>query len=204
MAASPPRMPVPSQAPSDAKLVQAVNEMVFQVKQTVATTTSVATSHQTTQPSTYAVRDPPTTQIPRVAPTEAGASRPRAYGSSHSHISRQDWTCSPEWPVFPSEGTTIRWTRLEAEPKWKAVEPLSLSEIEASARQVVGRASEVAADYYLQCLDGIRSRIQDDFRWCSREVQTVRQSAANFRQPEPVPRLMGQIQCLWDQDAVRQ
>ena len=59
VAASPPRMPAPHQAPSDAKLAQAVTDMVFQVKQTVATTPSVATSHHTSQSNTYAMRDAP-------------------------------------------------------------------------------------------------------------------------------------------------
>lgn len=56
----------------------------------------------------------------------------------------------------------------------------------------------MAANCLLQCLDTIRTRMQEDFRRCSGEVQAVRQSAANFGPPEPVQRLMGQMQSLWE------
>ncbi len=121
VAASLPRLLSPSQTPSDAKLAQAVNEMVFQMKQTVATTPSMVTSHKKRQSNTCAVSDHPTTRIPRVAST--GASRPRASGSSHSRLSRRDQSNSPERSAFLSEGATIRWTRSEPEPRWKAIEP---------------------------------------------------------------------------------
>lgn len=73
--------------------------------------------------------------------------------------------------------------------------------METSAQQVV---KGVVADYILQCLDVVRSRIQDEFRRCTRDVQTARQSAANYGQPETVQHLMGQTQCLWDRDAIQQ
>ncbi len=84
---SPPRTLVPRQASSDAKLTQVVTDMVFQVKKTVATTPSISTSHQTSQSSAYAPRDPPTTRIPMVVSTEAGTSKPWTSSSSHSRAS---------------------------------------------------------------------------------------------------------------------
>ncbi len=83
--ASPPMMTAPRQAPSDAKLAQAVTNMVIQVRQTVAPTLTVTSNQCDSQASAYTQRDPPSMRIPRVTTTKS--SQPQASGSSHSRAS---------------------------------------------------------------------------------------------------------------------
>ncbi len=80
--ASPPR----TLASSDAKLAQAITDIVLQVRKTVATTPSVVTSHQGSQASVCTPRGPPTTQIPRVTTT----------AMSHK---QQPFPCQPARPI---------------------------------------------------------------------------------------------------------
>ncbi len=68
--ASPPRTSAPHQEPSDAKLAQAVTDMVLQIRQTVATTSSITSSQCDSQASEHSPRGPPPIRIPRVTAIE--------------------------------------------------------------------------------------------------------------------------------------
>ncbi len=130
MPASPPKTTAPRQASSNAKLAQALRDTVFQVRQTVATTSTVTANQCDSQASGYTTTDPPSMRIPRVTTVES--SQPRASGSSQPRASRKDRSWSPWAPVFPAEESTILWTTANAQPRWRAEEPESLQNMEAS------------------------------------------------------------------------
>ncbi len=69
--ASPPKTTAPHHAPSNNKLAQAVTDMVFQVRQTMATTSTVTSSQCDSQASRYTTRDPLSMRIARVRTTES-------------------------------------------------------------------------------------------------------------------------------------
>ncbi len=59
--------------------------------------------------------------------------------------------------------------------------------MKGSTQLVVKAASGVAADYLMQCLDAIWSKVRDEFRQCTRDVQIIRQSAATCIQARVSP-----------------
>ncbi len=76
--------------------------------------------------------------------------------------------------------------------------------METSVRQLAAGATDVAAECMLQYLDSFRSRLNEDLRLCTQEIQGARRSAAAFGPPGPVQHVMGQIQGLWERVGVRQ
>ncbi len=158
--ASPPRTTTPRQVPSSTKVAEAVTNMVIQVRQTGASTSTVTSDQRDSQASGYTTRDLPSIRISRVTVVESD--QLRASSSGHSQASHRDESQSTRQPVFPAEDTTIRWTAPNAQPRWRAEEPESLAAMEASVRQVAGGATDVAAGCMLQYLGRLRTRLDDD------------------------------------------
>ncbi len=192
----------PRQVPSSAKVAEAVTNMVIQVRQTGASTSTVTSDQRDSQASGSTTRDLLSTRIPRMAVVESDP--PWASSSGHSRSIHRDLSQSTRQPVFPAEDITIRWTTPNAQPRWRAEELESLEAMETSVRQIAAGATDVAAGCMLQYLDRLRTRLDDDLQFCMRELQGARKSAAKFGPPGPVQHLMGQIQGLWERLGVHQ
>ncbi len=79
-----------------------------------------------------------------------------------------------------------------------------MAAVETSVRKVAGGATDVAAGSLIPFLERLRTRLDDDLHFCTRELQSTRTSASRFGPPGPVQHLMGQVQSLWDRAGVRQ
>ncbi len=69
--ASPPKTTAPRQVPSSAKVAQAVTNMVIQVRQTGAPTSTVTSDQRDSQASGYITRDLLAMLIPKVTATDS-------------------------------------------------------------------------------------------------------------------------------------
>ena len=86
--ASPPKTTAPRQVPSRAQVTEAVTNIVMQVRQNGALTSTVTSGQRDSQASGSTTRDLPSIRIPRVTSTEADP--PRAASSSHGRSSHRD------------------------------------------------------------------------------------------------------------------
>ena len=162
--ASPPRTTAPRQVPSHAQVDKAITNMVMQIRQTGAPTSTVTSSQRDSQASGTDTGHTSLTQIPRVPTTKSDP--PQASGSSHSRSSHRDRTRSHRQPVFPAHETTILWTAPGAQPRWRDEEPESLEDIEESIRHVAGGATDVATEPLIRIVAGIRAQMDEGLQQC--------------------------------------
>ncbi len=194
--ASPPRTVAPRQTSSQAQVAQAVTTMVTQIRKTGATSSTDASAQRDGPASGLSMTDPPAIRIPRVAAAEPNP--PRASGSSHSRTSHRDRSRQGRQPVFPPDFHAVRWTAPGATPRWKAKEPESVADMEASARQVARGASDTTWDHAIQHMERFGNRFSEDLKLCMQEMREARNSAATTGPPGPTRHLMGQVQGLWE------
>ncbi len=76
--------------------------------------------------------------------------------------------------------------------------------MERSVHQIAGGATDVPAGSLIAFLERLRTRLDDDLQFCTRELQGACASASRFGPPAPVQHLMGQVQSLWERAGVRQ
>ncbi len=128
----------------------------------------------------------------------------RASSSHHGRSGHKDQTRPDRPPVFPACETTLRWTAQGAQPHWREEEPKSLGDIEESARQVAGGATEVATDHLIRFMAGVQAQLDEGMQSCLRELRDARSSAYRFGPPGPVQQLMGKVQHVWNHAGMKQ
>ena len=79
-----------------------------------------------------------------------------------------------------------------------------MGDIEESARQVAGGATEVATDHLIRFMAGVQAQLDESMQSCLRELRDARSSASRFGPSGPVQQLMGQVQHVWNHAGMKQ